>query len=660
MCVLRRLTWSVALLPAVLLSTAAVADEKRKVALLVGISHYSPAGGWANLHTETDLERMRAALEAQGFASDEIHTLKDKDADRKGIEAAFRRHLIEGAAPGTVAFFHYSGHGQRITDDDHDEVDGYDEALVPFDAPKRLVDGYKGGKHLRDDEIHDWLRELRGKVGRHGDVVVSLDSCFSGAATRGLAARGALEPLGPPQAPLEGTLGPDLAGGFVEHGAVVARGDQPLAPFIFFSSARHDELAFETRDEQGRPIGSLSFALGSALGKADADTTYRDLHDEVKRIMAGHVRNRPQLEGQANRRILGGAAVSQKPYYEIVRYDAASKTAQVKGGALAGLLEGSKVAVHAAKTRDPEGATPLATGEVRKSRTLTSEVVFGTVTGDGGIENGRLFVTATGFGDLRIRAHIGSGDWRAALVGHLETRRLIEQVDERETSDVVIEDTGRGVEVYSAIDDTPLLAPLSPGDRGLVSKVRGVLEDFARNRWLRRLEANSRDIQVGLELRPCRLVTINEESVGRVTSCAGALERTTEGGELELHVGDHFELTLVNEGRRDAYVVVLDLQPDGRIDMLYPARDEMGEDNKLRRGKDFTIPRTFVVGEPLGNEMLKLIASRTPIDLRPILSGNSEDVMGRGETGSTPPLSSGSVSTDSIPFTVSASPVPGP
>ena len=69
-------------------------------------------------------------------------------------------------------------------------------------------------------------------------------------------------------------------------------------------------------------------------------------------------------------------------------------------------------------------------------------------------------------------------------------------------------------------------------------------------------------------------------------------------------------MTLVNEGRRDAYVVVLDLMPDGRIDMLYPGRDEMGEDNKLRRGKSFTIPKTFVVGEPLGNEMLKLIASR--------------------------------------------------
>jgi len=223
---------------------------------------------------------------------------------------------------------------------------------------------------------------------------------------------------------------------------------------------------------------------------------------------------------------------------------------------------------------------------------------------------------------------------------------------------VVIEDTGRGVQVYQTIDETPLLAALAPTDRGLVPKVRLALEDFARNRWLRRLDATSRDIRVTLELRPCRLVNIEEESVGRGSSCAGALARTTEGGELDLRIGDHFELTLVNEGRRDAYVMVLDLMPDGRIDMLYPARDEMGEDNKLRRGKSFKIPKTFVVGEPLGNEMLKLIASRTPIDLRPILSANSGNVASRGEAEPTPPLLSGSVSTDSIPFSVSAAEEP--
>ena len=163
-----------------------------------------------------------------------------------------------------------------------------------------------------------------------------------------------------------------------------------------------------------------------------------------------------------------------------------------------------------------------------------------------------------------------------------------------------------------------------------MSKVREVLEDFARNRWLRRLDAKSRDIQVTLELRPCRLETTVNDSGDHVSSCVGVLARTTEGGELDLRVGDNFELTLVNAGRRDAYVTVLDLAPDGRIDMLYPGRDEMGEDNKLRRGKSFTIPRTFVVGEPLGNEMLKLIASRSPINLLPILSDNPGAVTGRG------------------------------
>ncbi len=630
--------------------------EQDKVALLVGISRYSPSGGWAELHTEADLERIRGALETQGFRPENIHSLTGADADRKGIETAFRRHLIEAAGRGAVAVFHYSGHGQRITDDDFDEIDGYDETLVPFDAPQRLVEGYDGGKHLRDDDLHDWLEELRRKIGPGGDVLVSLDSCFSGAATRGLAARGSPQPLGPPQAPLAGTLGVDRAGGFVERRAPGAapRGAGKLAPFIVISSARHDELAFETRDEQGRPIGSLSFALGSALSSADARTTYRGLHDEVKRIMAGHVRNRPQLEGDPNRRILGGEAIAQTPFFEIVSYDAGSKTAQVKGGALAGLLKGSKVVVHPPKTRAADSAKALAHGAVRQARTLTSEVVFDAVTADAEIEGGWLFVTEPAFGELRVRAYIGAGAWRAALIEQLESRRLIEQVDLRQRADVVIEEAGGGIELFTAIDGTPLLAPLSPGDPALVSRVREVLEDFARNRWLRRVEASSTHIRVRLEIRPCRLETTENAFGDPVSRCGADLERTTEGGELELRIGDTFELTLVNEGRKDAYVVVLDLMSDGRIDMLYPARDEMGEDNKLRRGKRFTIPRTYVVGEPLGNEILKLFASRSPVDFRPILSEDPDTVAPRGEVELPPRLSSGSVSTDSIPFTVSA------
>jgi hypothetical protein len=37
--------------------------------------------------------------------------------------------------------FNSSGHGQQIQDDNGDELDGYDEALIPYDAAAMLRSG---------------------------------------------------------------------------------------------------------------------------------------------------------------------------------------------------------------------------------------------------------------------------------------------------------------------------------------------------------------------------------------------------------------------------------------------------------------------------------------------------------------------------------------
>src|SRR6185436_1140739 len=69
-----------------------------------------------------------------------------------------------------------------------DETDGYDEALVPYDAGMRFDPVTNNGSHhLRDDELGDKLRQLRKKIGNTGSLLVLLDACHSGTATRGQA-----------------------------------------------------------------------------------------------------------------------------------------------------------------------------------------------------------------------------------------------------------------------------------------------------------------------------------------------------------------------------------------------------------------------------------------------------------------------------------------
>ena len=66
-----------------------------------------------------------------------------RNVTRKGFENAFKRYLIDRVQRGDIAYFHYSGHGQQIADDNGDEADGYDETLVAIDAP--YSDEYEKG-----------------------------------------------------------------------------------------------------------------------------------------------------------------------------------------------------------------------------------------------------------------------------------------------------------------------------------------------------------------------------------------------------------------------------------------------------------------------------------------------------------------------------------
>ena len=132
----------------------------------------------------------KALLERFSFPEGDIRVLTDSAATRQGIMDAFRDHLIAKASPGALVYFHYSGHGQQIADDNGDELDGLDESLVTADYKSQSAqDG--AATNLRDDTIGELLRQLRTRMvdpadGRFkGNITVTFDCCFSGTATRG-------------------------------------------------------------------------------------------------------------------------------------------------------------------------------------------------------------------------------------------------------------------------------------------------------------------------------------------------------------------------------------------------------------------------------------------------------------------------------------------
>jgi len=148
-----------------------------KKALLIGINYIGQQyqlSGCIN-----DVHHIREVLLTKfGFTDspDKMIILTDDQKDplkiptRKNMLNAMK-WLVQGSKPGDSLFFHFSGHGSQKKDQDGDEVDGYDETILPVD--------YKKSGQIVDDEMNAiMVRPLPEGV----RLTAIFDSCHSGTA----------------------------------------------------------------------------------------------------------------------------------------------------------------------------------------------------------------------------------------------------------------------------------------------------------------------------------------------------------------------------------------------------------------------------------------------------------------------------------------------
>jgi metacaspase-1 len=599
--------------------------EGTKRALIVAISDYGtppnhpetgePLRPYRTLNAKNDIPLVRGALEQQGF--EDIRLLQDADADVEGIRAALRR-LVRDTDEGDVVVVHYSGHGHRITNDNpdvDDEVDGYDEVLVPYGAPDDFYEGYDGSLHFRDDELGTFVLDLRRRAGVSGNVTVFLDACYTGTGTRGgpeLPARGSENPLGPPaRASAPVAVAGDGTGMEESRGARTRGGPEELAPFVVFSAASQRQVAYETWDVDGKTkVGSLSYAIARTLPGLTPGTTNRTLFAEITGALSGKVMQTPQMEGAADAQVFSNRLSQQFPY--VVVESVESNAAVLAGGSLVGVNVGTLLAVHALGTNVPEPSTEIATLRVVEATATMSvaEVTGGTLSAEN--VGAWSFVTQRTYGDLGLRVALDrslrAGD-REGLATRLSETGIIDIVEDG--PDVVIEDRN-GLPIARTAPGHVELAS------GAVDVVRAV-EDFARNRYLRRLTFDAADIEVALDFAPVELET---DRLGRSTGCGPAdWDVTTHGSsslggeQWALSPGDVYRIQARNVGRRRAFVAVLDLQPRGAISVLRPRDDEAPSSYELEVDGVMDLG-CYQLDDEEGLEVLKLFATRAPQDFR--------------------------------------------
>ena len=174
----------IAVLAVIIGGQAAQAETKR--ALLVGISDYGNTkedpNKWANISGANDVQLLLPLFSEHGYT---VTSLVDSLATHANITSALME-LAKDAKKGDVVYIHFSMHGQPFEDLNGDEEDGWDEALIPVDAEMLYAEGvYEGKNHLLDDELEVYFNDIRSKLGSEGQLLVILDACHSGTASRG-------------------------------------------------------------------------------------------------------------------------------------------------------------------------------------------------------------------------------------------------------------------------------------------------------------------------------------------------------------------------------------------------------------------------------------------------------------------------------------------
>lgn len=160
------------------------ASAQQKRAFLVGISHYDTAltgYQWNNINGVEDVNLLCPLLKKQGF---QTTTVLDEQATYENITHQLST-FIKGTKKGDIVYLHFSTHGQPVEDLNGDEEDGWDEAIVSIDAYKMYKKGsYEGKNHLLDDQLNDFVKRLRGKIGAKGFLYVVIDACHAGTSSR--------------------------------------------------------------------------------------------------------------------------------------------------------------------------------------------------------------------------------------------------------------------------------------------------------------------------------------------------------------------------------------------------------------------------------------------------------------------------------------------
>lgn len=584
-------------------------ESGKRIAFIVAIGKYPQATGWGKLSSLNDDTIITQALMKQGF-TEFIH-IHDEKATIEGIRKGFNE-LYQKTNPNDIVYIHFSSHGQQLWDDNKDENDGYDEAIVTYGAPSQYYEGYNGEKHMRDDELGMWVKKIRSAAGPAGDVMVVVDACHSGTALRGPVTRGNVKPMAPP------TYNPLDMKKSDDPGAAdsISIPNTDLSPMVLFSASRAHE---PNQEYQG--FGSLSLALTRTFDQIKQGDSYRKLFAMVNNEMTSMGLSQvPVLEGQVDRNLFGGKEIKQASYYPVKNI--LTSSIDLEGGTLNGLFVGCKVALMPAGSTEYNAEKAVFTGTISSAGITKSYMRHDANLSGYKPKQLWAFVIEQSYGSQKLLIGCGeglSGKNKSAVKDNVLKLQFAQW--EEKNPELVIHFINNQYQL-AYLDGRQ---PFRPVD--MYQALNGQLSDYMQGKIMREAHFSDPDMKVELVFTPCEIL---QDEMGNVELLPLDANSRMKNGAMELLDEDAFKMRLINSGSKNAYVNILEIDPTGVVRVVLPNYDnnENAFDFMIMAGDTIDVA-DFVrqlSGPEFGKYTYKVFATPVPVSFRQLYNtrGNPE------------------------------------
>ena len=585
----------------------------KKYAVIIAVGDYPAKTGWSPISSANDVPLIKSSLLAQGFSEDDIIILQDAEATKNNILTTLK-NLQDNVTPGDIVVIHYSGHGQQIFDDNGEEIDGLDEALVPIDAWVKYTHNYKGENHIRDDEIGNILGNFRNKLGKDGQLLMLLDSCHSGSSTRGGKARGSAAAFVPDN--WEGPSKETKQGSDMFEKVNISK---DAAPFVLISGASANELNYEYEGQ-----GSLSYSFSKAMNELGSDFTYRQLYSKIASVMNTiSPRQTPTIEGDQDYKLFNGEYVKQQDYFPVIRMPRPD-VLKIQAGKLHGIFEGTTVKIMPAGSTKISDAEALASGEVVLSKFNEANIQLKQPLNSSNEKNYWVFIDEKTYGDIGLNVFIDEKVNDAAAKKEIERflsdNNLGTVVDEVEKSDVFVAQENDQYTLNATNDLVQFASENKNRGAAGMEGLKNQLFQFAQGNYLKALNMDNENYEFSFRLLPVEY-DVATETYGDTLSPQAF---TNDSGLFTVRPNvDHVVLEVTNKGNKPIYFSLIEINSKGEINPFLPNSNCNLNNNErqIEPGKTMIFRDCiFSFGPPYEKLMIKGFASPEPINFQSTVS----------------------------------------